>query len=46
MLPARYLELTMFVFYCLRSDNWCVVVDAGYLRMILASIRNNFIYGF
>ena len=38
MLPARYLELNILVFHCLRLDNWCVVDYAVNLRMFLASL--------
>ena len=27
MLPTRYLQLIILVFWCLRLDNWCVVID-------------------
>ena len=35
MLPARYLESIILVFYCLRLDNWRVVDYAVNLRMFL-----------
>ena len=42
MLPARYLEPIILLFYCLRLDNWRAVdyaVDyAVNLRMFLASL--------
>ena len=36
MLPARYLERIILVFYCLRLDNWRAVDHAVNLRMFLA----------
>ena len=38
MLPAHYLEPIILVYYCLRLENWCVVVDEANLRMLLASL--------
>ena len=38
MLPTRYLELIMLVFYCLRLDNWSAVVDVVNLKMFSASL--------
>ena len=38
MLPARYLELIILVFYYLRLDNWRAVDYAVNLRMFLASL--------
>ena len=35
MLPARYLELIILVFYCLRLDNWHAVDYAVNLKMYL-----------
>ena len=36
MLPARYLEPIILVFYCLRLDKWRAVDYAVNLRMFLA----------
>ena len=38
MLPARYLEPIILVFYCLRLDKWRAVNYAVNLRMFLASL--------
>ena len=38
MLSARYLELIISVFHCLRLDNWCTVVVAVNLLMYLGSL--------
>ena len=38
MLPARYLEPIIPVYYSLRLDNWRAVVDAVNLRIFLASL--------
>ena len=38
MLPAHYLEPIISVFHCLRLDNWCAVVVAVNLRMLLGSL--------
>ena len=48
MLPTHYLEPIIFVFHCLRLDNWCAVDYAVNLRMFLASLvyKEQFLYGF
>ena len=39
MSPVRYLEPIIWVFHCLRLDNWCVVVVVvDNLRMFLGSL--------
>ena len=38
MLPARYLQLIISSFQCLRLDNWNAVVNAVNLGMFLASL--------
>ena len=38
MLPTRYLEPIILVFFCLRLDNWRAVDYVVNLRMFLASL--------